>query len=201
MGPGNPKQAEKRKKKTGNVDDKLPTGKKAKRMKIEKAVNWGETELEEELDVRSWLLKDVNKEDMDNKRKEADKMTTTSDKAGVDVKAVKRMKQLELNWKKHMNQKDDDADPKVKDTKKVAMKKAAEGSKSILDWIKPKPKQDEDMDWSDDKNIPKGESIITIERKEEAKRKKESWRVKRMCQDEVESILSHVEGWRWLEHW
>ena len=44
------------------------------------------------------------------------------------------------------------------------------------------------MDWSDDKNI------VTIERKEDAKRKKEAWRIRRMCQDEVESLLSHVEG-------
>ena len=216
MGPGDKKKAEKRKKKTGNEDEeKLPTEKKAKKRKIEKAVNWGETELEEELNVRSWLLKDTNNEDIATMGKEADRMTSTSDKAGVDTKAVKRMKQLELNWKKHMNKEDYDEDPseepakaekvdtpkvklkvKVKDTKKLALKKAAESSKSILDWIKPNPKsrQDEDMDWSDDKNIPGGESIITIERKEEAKRKKESWRIRRMCQDEVESLLSHVEG-------
>ena len=88
----------------------------------------------------------------------------------------------------------------------MALKKAAEGSKSIMDWVTPTARQDEDMDWSDDVNIPVGESIITIKRKEEAKRQKESWRVKMMCKEEVESLLSHVEGrsvageeiWRFL---
>ena len=53
LGPGNSKKVEKRKKKIGNEDDALPTGKKTKRRKIDNAVNWGETELEEEFDVRS----------------------------------------------------------------------------------------------------------------------------------------------------
>ena len=54
------------------------------------------------------------------------------------------------------------ATPKVKDTKKEAMRKAAESSRSILDWIKPSQKKEEVMDWSDDISIPSGESIITI---------------------------------------
>ena len=57
------------------------------------------------------------------------------------------------------------ATPKVKETKKEAMRKAAESSRSILDWIKPNQKKEEEevMDWSDDRSIPSGESIITEE--------------------------------------
>ena len=79
-------------------------------------------------------------------------------------------------------------------TKKMALTKAAEGSKKIMDWIRPTARQVVDMDWSDDVNIPVGESIITIKRKEEAKRQQESWRVKMMCKDEVECQISHVES-------
>ena len=50
------------------------------------------------------------------------------------------------------------------------------------------------MDWSDDKSIPSGESIITIERKEAARIKKEAWMTKRLCQEEIEDLISHVEG-------
>ena len=50
------------------------------------------------------------------------------------------------------------------------------------------------MDWSDDMSIPSGESIINIERKESAKMKKEAWMTRRWCQDEVENLISHVEG-------
>ena len=74
-------------------------------------------------------------------------MTTPSHKAGVEVKAVKRMKQLELSCKMHMHQKVEEPakaekidTPKVKETKKEAMKKAAESSRCILDWIKPNQK-------------------------------------------------------------
>ena len=74
--------------------------------------------------------------------------------------------------------------PKVKDTKKEAMKKAAESSKSILEWINPKLKQDEEvMDWSVDMSIPSGENIINIERKESSKMEKEAWMMRRRCQD------------------
>ena len=87
------------------------------------------------------------------------------------------------------------ATPKVKDTKKEAMRKAAESSMSILDWIKPKLKQDEEevMDWSNDKSIPSGESIITIERKEAARMRKEAWMTRRLCQEEIGQILDRGE--------
>ena len=176
-------------------------------------VNWGETELKEELDVRSWLLKDAAKDDIANGMKDAEKMKMTSGKTGEEARVLKTMKQLELSWKRHMNQEEVKEDAteettkaekveppkskvkaKSKMTKKMALKKAAEGSKNIMDWIRPTARQVVDMDWSDDVNIPVGESIITIKRKEEAKREQESWRVKMMCKDEVESLISHVEG-------
>ena len=57
LGPGS-KKAEKRKKKDDKLEYKLPTGRKAKRMKREKVTNWGDVNVEDQLDVRSWLLKD-----------------------------------------------------------------------------------------------------------------------------------------------
>ena len=55
---GNRKKASKRKKvneeaKTGSIQE----GREKKRAKLERLENWGETEVETELDVRSWLLK------------------------------------------------------------------------------------------------------------------------------------------------
>ena len=57
-----------------------------------------------------------------------------------DEVQTKRMKQLELDWRMHMHPGVDEpakaekvSTPKVKITKKEALKKAAESSKSILD--------------------------------------------------------------------
>ena len=66
-------------------------------------VNWGETEIEEELDVRSWLLEDAAKDATDTKMKEARKKSMTSGRTGVETMVMKNIKQLELNWRKHMS--------------------------------------------------------------------------------------------------
>ena len=44
------KKAEKRKKKEGKVEDNIPNGRKSKRAKLEKLVNWGETDVEEAIE-------------------------------------------------------------------------------------------------------------------------------------------------------
>ena len=56
MPASNTGKAEKRKKKSQKEDDVLPEGKR-KRRKTEKVVNWGETELDEELDVEAGCSK------------------------------------------------------------------------------------------------------------------------------------------------
>ena len=83
------KKAEKRKKKEGNVED---SGSKPKRAKLEKVVDWGETDVEEALDVRGWLLKD------DSNIEKDDNVAITFQKVGVNKEAEimtgKKMKQL-----------------------------------------------------------------------------------------------------------
>ena len=57
--------------------------------------------------------------------------------------------------------------PKVKLTKKEAMKKAAGSSRKISDWIKPKKDQETElelMDWSDDADITGGDTVMNIEK-------------------------------------
>ena len=173
------------------------------------------------------MLNKAVKETPDSKMmKEAKEKSMTSGRTGTEAVVLKKMKQLELSWKEHMSKEDEEREEisevptkaerveppeppkakvkaKMKVTKKMALKKAAEGTKSILDWVKPTARQEEDMDWSDDKSIPVGESIATIKRKEETKRKKESLRIRRMCQEEVESLLSHTYGGQvsgWSNH-
>ena len=80
-------------------------------------------------------MKDSPKDDDTIKRKEANQVPTQLKKTGEEMHTTKRMKQLELNWKMHMHPKVDEpakaekmATPKVKDTKKEAMRKAAESS-------------------------------------------------------------------------
>ena len=75
-------------------------------------------------------------------------MSTQIKKTEDEIK-TNRMKQLELNWKMHMHPGVDEpakaekvSTPKVKITKKEALKKAAESSRSILDWIEPKQKKE-----------------------------------------------------------
>ena len=48
----------KKEKKEGKVDENIPEGRKSKRAKLEKLVNWGRTDEDEEIDLRSWLIKD-----------------------------------------------------------------------------------------------------------------------------------------------
>ena len=165
-------------------------------MKREKVTNWGEVEVEDEMDVRSWLVKGSQEEDNISKKKEDDMVSTP-------MMLTKRMKQLELSWRMHMHpgvvepaKVENVSTPKVKLTKKEALKKAAEQSKSILDWIKPTQKKEENevMDWSEDTSIPSGDSIITIERKEMARMRKRAWMTSRMCREEIDNIVSHVEG-------
>jgi hypothetical protein len=190
------------KKKDDKFEDKVPAGRKSKRLKREKVTKWGEVEVEDEMDVRGWLLKDSQDEDNPIKKKE-DNILFTQIKKTEDEIPNKRMKQLELDWKMHMHPGVDEpakaekiSKPKVKITKKDALKKAAENSRNIMDWIKPQQKKEEEelMDWSEDKSIPRGESIITIERKETARMRKEAWMTNRMCREDIEKLISHVEG-------
>ena len=102
MPASNTGKAEKRKKKSQKEDDVLPDRKRKKR-KLDKVVNWGETEVDEELDVRSWLLKDAAKDDIANGMKDAEKTRLTSGRTGEEARVMKTMKQLELSWKRHMN--------------------------------------------------------------------------------------------------
>ena len=140
LGPGS-KKAEKRNRKDDKLEEKLPTGRKAKRLKREKVTNWGEVEVEDEMDVRSWLVKGNQEEESISKKKEDDMVSTP-------MMLPKRMKQLELSWRMHMHpgvvepaKVENVSTPKVKLTKKEALKKAVETSKSILDWIKPTQKK------------------------------------------------------------
>ena len=50
------------------------------------------------------------------------------------------------------------------------------------------------MDWSEDTSITSGESIITNYRKEVERMRKEAWMTNRMCREEIETEVSHVEG-------
>ena len=50
------KKAGKRKQESKEKDD-IPTGRKAKKPRLEKLINWGEAEEGSEQDLRSWLTK------------------------------------------------------------------------------------------------------------------------------------------------
>ena len=50
------------------------------------------------------------------------------------------------------------------------------------------------MDWSEDTSITSGESIITNYRKEVERMRKEAGMTNRMCREEIETLVSHVEG-------
>ena len=50
------------------------------------------------------------------------------------------------------------------------------------------------MDWSDDVDISSGDTDKDIKIRESARRMKEGWMIWRMCRDEVESLISHVDG-------
>ena len=166
-------------------------------------MEWGETYVEEALDVRGWLLKE------DSNKEKDDQVTISFLKVGVDKEVEiitgKKMKQLELSWKQHMQpkeveepQKAEKMDtPKVKMAKKEAMKKATESSRKLSDWIKQRKEQEIEpvlMDWSDDTDIPGGEMVINIEQKETARMKKDSWMTQMMCQEEVKNLIFHVDG-------
>ena len=183
------KKAEKRKKKEKKAGDNIPNGRKPKRAKLEKVVDWGETDVEDALDVKGCLLKDDSNEEKD------DNVTITFQKVGVtkdaEIMSGKKKKQLELSWKLHMQPKETVEPkngvkmdtPKVKMNKKEALKKAADSSRKLSDWIKPRKEQEAApmlMDWSDDRDIPGGEMVTDIERKEAARMKKESWMTRRL---------------------
>ena len=95
-------------------------------------MEWGETYVEEALDVRGWLLKE------DSNKEKDDQVTISFQKVGVnkevEIMTGKKMKQLELSWKLHMQPKEVEVPkktekmdtPKVKMTKKEVLKKGGQ---------------------------------------------------------------------------
>ena len=61
--------------------------------------------------------------------------------------------------------------PKTKPTKMEALQDAARTSKNITAWMTPRTEEvTEIMNWSDDTDVPTGERISDIERREGARR-------------------------------
>ena len=78
----------------------------------------------------------------------------------------------------------------------------------ITGWIKTKPIEVIEMDWSFDRSIPTGMEPKEIERRENAKKLAEGWKRKRICRELVLELVTGAESmsasthiriwwWRW----
>ena len=67
-------------------------------------------------------------------------------------------------------------------------------NKKITDWIKQKPVEVIEMDWSDDSSIPTGMEPMEIERRENARCLAEGWKRKRICRELVLELLTGAES-------
>ena len=87
-------------------------------------------------------------------------------------------------------------------TKKMKLELIAAKSRKLTGWLKKKDASASvdvvDMEWMD---VPEGQDPVTIERLEEAKKKKELWRRKNMAKEIILELVRRVEaesGARWV---